>query len=499
MIKWPLVAWACSNRIRTIDKVSRFSVPSRVEHVWLAMSLWFRRSNSLLGAVQWPLVVNAWGVRWRHSRPGDVGEGQRQKMLNRPSFEKPTGRKGDLFFLNAPSAPGMFPGRSDGASATRAMLKHCSSWQRVMQLVNKAKKDGRLEASVFGAAMQVCGSKGWWEGLLELRRIQQEEGVKLFPTELSIALTALSHCLRDERKGRIVPERVPIALKMGKTFWREARPARNTQCLSSALKLATCLNREAAYKWGSEVWSEANRAVFPESHITVSAYIWFLEHYQQCDEVDALLESREKAVSEAVNRVLLGSLLNSTAARQDWQRADSLWDLFMAKGVEPDIIQFRALAKVHLLAGHPARVLDIFERLIPRGRDFTEDLRDASVYAQASLVVCHSSLDHMAISRLQACLVESLEQGPASPISIRKDLLKMRRVLDKLLSEPKKVFLRDVLIEFKAREMSVMAKWDNFPAGSNYLKAEGRREDEGKRPEAAKKQEKKKKPNLSKP
>ena len=78
------------------------------------------------------------------------------------------------------------------------------------------------------------------------------------------------------------------------------------------------------------------------------------------------------------------------------------------------------------------------------------------------------------MKRLKACLADSLEKGPHSPRFMREDLLQMRERLDSLLSEPKRVFLHDVLIEWKAKELSVMAQWETFPAGSNYLKARGR-------------------------
>ena len=157
--------------------------------------------------------------------------------------------------------------------------------------MNTAKKEGKLEASVLGAAMQTCGNKGWWEGLLELRRLQQEQDIILFQVQQSIAFTALAHCLKQGHKYAVVRERVPIALQIAKALWREVGPARDVKdysiVLSSALKLATSLQCEAAFVWGSELWSEA---AFPQDHISFSAYICFLEQHQHPDEVDSLLE-----------------------------------------------------------------------------------------------------------------------------------------------------------------------------------------------------------------
>ena len=153
-------------------------------------------------------------------------------MLNRPSdsYDSLTGRTGKrVYFLNSPTDPARAPGRSDAAGKFRRNFKHCSSWQEVMDLVETARAKGKLEASVLGAAMQTCGNKGWWEGLVEIRQVQQEEDVTLSPVERNIALTALTHCLKDECKERIVPERVPIALGIAKAYWREVGPVHDAQ------------------------------------------------------------------------------------------------------------------------------------------------------------------------------------------------------------------------------------------------------------------------------
>ena len=77
--------------------------------------------------------------------------------------------------------------------------------------------------------------------LAELRRIQQEQDMVLFPIEQSITLTALTHCLKEGHKHTVVRERVPIALAMAKACWRQASPARHVEdyniVLSSALNL----------------------------------------------------------------------------------------------------------------------------------------------------------------------------------------------------------------------------------------------------------------------
>ena len=398
-------------------------------------------------------------------------------MLSRPkdSYRALTGLKGkQVLFLNCPSAPGMSPGRSDAASEMRAKLKLCSNWRRVVELVETAKAEGKLEASVFGAAMQVCGNQGWWEGLVELRRLQRKEHVTLFSVERSIALTALAHCLKLRRKHLVVPERVPIALGMAKQFWIEAEPATDAlafNCsLGSALKLATCLDRESAYKWGLEVWSESEQVAFPKNHVTLGAYVCFLEHYQECDKVDALLEGQDEVFSQAMSVVLLGSLLNCSASRCDWQRAEALWGRFTKMGIVPNEICHATLAKAYLLAGRPAKGVEVLREVHVSSAGFImKHFAIAKDYAQALLLTCHASMEPDVIKRTQSFLVQATEHAPKGHPCVKHQLLKMKSVLEQLLSKPQYVRLRDVLIEWKAKEQSVMAKWENFPAGSNYF------------------------------
>ena len=444
------------------------------------MSISLRHVNWLLAAAHRPLAVNARGtVRWRHSRPEDVGPARRNKMLNRPkdTYTGLTGRtENQELFLASPTSPTMGQGRSDAASKIRGNFKHCNSWQEVMDLVETAKIEGKLEASVLGAAMQTCGNKRWWEGLLQIRQVQQEERVVLFPIQQSIAMTALSHCLKEEGRHRVVAERVQVALEMGKAHWREVEPAGDVRSfnvvLSSVMKLATQLDCEAAYKWGLEVWGEPNER-FARNKFSVTAHLAFLEHYRRCDEVDAIL-----ARTHAVDVVLLGSLLNCTASHRDWQRAEVLWETFSRREVEPNLMAHNNRAKVHLLAGRPGKVLEIYDHAIT---DFVsamrEDYKVATIYAQALMPVCHSSLDSASMERLRKFLILSLEKGPLSPKSVTEDLLDMDSVAKTLVSTPENVFLRDILIDWRVKELSVMAEWENFPAGSNYLEGTGLRND----------------------
>ena len=397
---------------------------------------------------------------------------RRRKMMNRPSYQRNTGRRGKLFFLNSPT-DGRSAGRSQGASFLRRKIKDSKSWEALRDLLKEGIEHALGEPSLFGAAAQTCGNKGWCEGFLELHQLWQDEGIKLDIVLRNIALDALSHLLKPEGKYGIDRHRADTALEMAKWYWQEivAQDAANFNIgLCSSLKLATCLDCHDACIWALSLWSESREAQFPKNHITYSAYINFLEHYQQYDEVDALLESSEPDVSRALNCVLLGSLLNCSAARGNWQRAEALWDFFMQKKVEPNIMCQNARAKVYLLAGQPAKACVVYEDthtiLI---KSFRYDFRAANEYAQACLILCHSSLDPSAIKRLQQFLKRSLKKGPKGNTSIREQLEKMKDVADKLSLKPEELNMRDILIDWKARELSVMAKWKNFKAGSQYV------------------------------
>ena len=396
-------------------------------------------------------------------------------MLNRPDYKRPTGCKGRLNFLNSPTDPQMLQGRSHAAKDIRGKIKRSRSWEEVMDLVNAAKAEGKLEASVFGAAMQTCGNFGSWEGLMKLRQLQHKEGTALYPIQRNIALTALTYSLKRGRKYAVVPNRAEAALEMAKQVWKEVEAATDkvnfNNGISSVLKLATCMDSDAACAWGLEIWSESKSAAFEKDHISFSTYLCFLEHYKRCDEVDALLESDEEVVSRAVNYVSVGGLLNSISQRLDWERAEALWALFVVKGIKLDFMCHYARAQVHLLAGRPLQAVQVLSSSVS---DFLsviikEDLRVAQLYSQALLVVCHSSLEPHVMKRLRSVLALALKKGASRPRNIRGDLFKMRTVLNKLLLKPQEVYLPDVLIEWKAKHQSAMAKWDRLPAGSNYL------------------------------
>lgn len=123
-----------------------------------------------------------------------------------------------LYFLNSPTAARRHgkQGRSDAAATLRRKIKKCGSQSELLSLVRSAVNDGTLEASVIGAAMQTCGNRGWWAELMEIRKIQKEQCVELFPIQRGIALTALTLCLKKGHRFRVVESRAQMALALAK-------------------------------------------------------------------------------------------------------------------------------------------------------------------------------------------------------------------------------------------------------------------------------------------
>ena len=139
--------------------------------------------------------------------------------------------------------------------------------------------------------------------------------------------------------------------------------------------------------------------------------------------------------------------------------------------MQANLFCFLARAKGHLLAGRPCAVMHILHKgMEVCGLSFRENGRVVQEYSQSLLIVCHSSLDSAYLQHLRAVLDRGLfsveEQTSAST---RADLQRMKSVAMRLLSEPHDVRFHDLLIEWKAKQQSIMAGWDNFCAGTCYL------------------------------
>ena len=284
------------------------------ERVWIRQRDW--RRTPLLAAFSLVALRS-------NSRPREVCPARRQRMLKRPSYDRPTGLNTQVNFLNCPTSGGT-QGRTKEAGPLRRQLKMCRNPHKLMRMVRTAMSESMLEPSVLSSATQTCGYQGWWQELLALLQIQQEEELPLHPTSVNIALTALANCLKQRGAFGIIGSRAGVALSVAKQLWQERNAPKDSDsfncALSSALKLATIMRSEAAHEWGLAVWGPEHLATFPISGITYSTYFQFLEQYQHCEEVDALLDT----MPHVLNYVVLSGLLSCVASRRDWRRAEKI-------------------------------------------------------------------------------------------------------------------------------------------------------------------------------
>ncbi|CAJ1372275.1 unnamed protein product [Effrenium voratum] len=409
-----------------------------------------------------------------HSRPEQVPDARRQRMLRRPSHKLPTGRDGrNLQFLNQPA--GLNRRRSNQASGARGRIKHCKSPNHLLNLVEQAATDNVMEASVIGAAMQKCGQSFWWDTLVALRAIQLQKGVRLSTVELSIVMTSLAFCLRRKGKMQVLPQRVPAVLAMAQDTWTEVDPPRGASgpndfncCLSSALKLARQMDCPSAKEWGMELWS-CQGLSFLRDPLSHSTYVAFLEHYRHHDEVDAVLAKENVDAGKVeLNCVTLGALLDVAASQTDLQRVEHFWNMFIRAGLKPNLICYNGYAKAYLLAGCPTRVVTALSEVLDDALEQC-NCQTVTALAQSLLILCHSSLAAPHLQRLQGLLsTHSALIGRKASRHMARDWKRFQDVAANLSTQPT-LSLHDVLIEWKAKNLSSMAGWPNFAAGENYL------------------------------
>ena len=398
-----------------------------------------------------------------HSRPEEVPVSRRRRMLQRPSHEFKTGlQKQELRFLSCPTRLRKTQGRSAHAAKLRRDIKHCQASSRLLQLLDNAICEGKMEASVIGAAMQTCGYNGWWDTFVEVRAIQQEQDVAVDALLRNIAMTALAHCLkRDGRRG-VLAERKQAVLLMAQNIWQEVAAPKDPydfNCgLSSTLKLARCIDSPEALAWAHHVWRNADVAI-RKSSITYSTYVHFLEHCMLHKDVDAMLAKDQVNL----NCVLLGALLDCSASRGDVERAEHVWRVFVDRhGVRPNLLCYCAFGKAFLVAGRPTSVVQLLRPLADEACD-KGNFNLLSDYAQSLLILCHSSLEAQHLQHLQQ-LLEKCTPPPTYRSRWRLYLQAAR-----VLAAGRRLRLHDVLIEWKARTLGRMANWENFSAGSDYL------------------------------
>ena len=164
-----------------------------------------------------------------------------------------------------------------------------------------------------------------------------------------------------------------------------------------------------------------------------------------------------------LNEVMLGTLLD--VATRDWMRVESLWSTFCTNfGVQPNKICYTARAKAHLLCGRPRTALRVMQEM--QGSKLTG--REAIMYLQAMLIVCHAELTEGSLQQLHALLPEARVAMEGADKSVRKQLEMLIKLCDS--SSLDSATFPDLLVVSAAKE-GVMRDW-RHPAGSNYLSQE---------------------------
>ena len=409
-----------------------------------------------------------------HSRPTEVPPAKRDRMLHRPrsEFAGPTGRdSNDVFFLLTPTNEEVRskPGRGEGTSKTRMQLKKCRNPKKLVQKFRKALQEGQVDASVVGAAIQRCGQSLWWKELLEIRQLQEQNGIDLLFVGNTLLLHALASCLKcDNCTASEMKVRKSKAFQMAKAVWGHPLPSTQAEfncALSSVLQVCVRVGSSEAFTWGDELWRWSDRQPFKRSVVTYAARMFLCEMQGRHTEVDDTLE---RCLGEGLqlNEVVLGTLIEATAARVDPQRADVLWHALLHH-VEPNFLAYAVYAKVYLLAGQPQESVHIIDNMM-EGKE-PMNYRLAVGYLQSLLIVCHSSLS----SPFLRSLSQFLEKGAAivqcESSRPGKQQWNALEVLSKqLLSKPQDVCFQDLLVTPIATQ-SLMREWKNHKAGSNYL------------------------------
>lgn len=405
--------------------------------------------------------------------PADqLPDAERRRKLHRPKDDPGPSAGSTELRRNFPVIP-VFgvdsAGKTEGTSRQRAAMWHSSSPPELLNKLRAAIKAECIDASVIGAAMQRCGQNRWWGGLQEIRKMQQEASVKLWPLQRNIYITALTRSIRGERGFGAIPERRQQLVLLGKQAWEEAGPALDADTfrsgLGAALRLCAAAEEAAALSWAEELWTSAGQQSFPLNRLAYEAFVLVLAVYRLPQRVDKML-SESTSVWQP-SHACLGALVNVAAEQRDWRRAEELWKRFVVEfHVEPGGIEYGCRAKAHMLCGRPAAAASAVEEALGKNISLMPELAESQV--QALLVICHSSLAPADFDRLSKALERGEPIVSEASTWQRKTWVRMRAVASGLGWIPEVMPLSDVLVEWKAQQ-SAMATWEDCLAGSKYL------------------------------
>ena len=416
-------------------------------------------------------VVGAVLALRSHSRPDQTPFSQRNRILQRPreQYASRTGRK-------TPTNPRVHrtPGRTQEASSVRDKIKNARRPQQLQNILERTQAQGKLDSSVLGAAMQRCGHGLWWSELVDVYTMHQQLGIALRCIENNRLLHALTSCLKCKKTPLATMEsRRQEALEIAKSAWGRPPPTTlaDFNCgLSSALRLCSRIGSDSAYAWADDIWKKSELQPFPKTFVTYAARTCLCEQRGEYQAVsDLLMQTVRQRLSP--DEVLLGGLLQEAAAHFNWKRADDIWQLFLTQHqVKPNFLTYTAYAKAHLLAGRPHVSVRIIETMLSTDT-CKMDYKLAIEFAQALLLVCHSSLAPSDTERLTTFLGEGAKIIAKESAGSGKDQWQdLTSRAERLMADPSSVTFADLLITMNARELSVMKSWPNYPPGSGYLK-----------------------------
>lgn len=426
----------------------------------------------------WLLVASMTRIVLRsHSRPSEVPLSEQNRMLqrSRAEFASPTGRRSkDLFFLLTPTDKDKHQtlGRGEKTAKMRMQLKKSRSSRQLLKLFHNALQDGKVDASVVGAALQRCGQGLWWNALIKIRKLQEQHGIVLHCIEHNIFNHALASCLKCRKcTASQMNIRKAKAFRVAREIWGHPVPsnAADFNCaLSSAFQVCARAGSSEAFTWADELWTWSEGQPFEKSMVTYTARMFVYEMQGRHTEVDATLKLCLQRNLD-LNAVVLGTLMEATAARVDPKRADALWEaLVHPSQVEPNFLVYTAYAKVHLLSGQPQNAVSIIDELMQE-RKGDMDYKLAVDYLQALLIMCHSSLSSAHMTSLHQFLDKGATIVARKSAKSGKQNWKSLKVLSqKLLSSPENLCFKDLLVTSTASQ-SLMQDWENYQAGTNYL------------------------------
>ena len=437
--------------------------------------------HPLLGS--WLTTAAAVALR-SHSHPQHVPPSRRERMLMRPetTYSGKTGKRSGGFFLASPTDPKNSTPvrRSPRAAGLRYRLKQCRTSKQLLDVLHDACMAGSADISVFSAAVQRCGHKHWWDPLQHVLDLQETREIKSDIVHVSSVLHSLATCLRQKGRFAVVPARAQKALEVGRKAFDEGKDVVATDAefnilLSSTFKLCYQIADVSCREWALDAWEWSSSQAFAKNTITWQAYLSLSERYEDVRLVDRLLtQGQSERASWTRDPVALGGLLNAAANRCDAARAREIWDTFRLTGLRPNMICYATYSKAHMLAGNPNKAVDIIEEM---EGESVADMNSKIVVdcGQCCLIVYHSSPSESNQQRLLKFLVRGDEIIAADGRgNAKNEWKKIKKTADQLLADATALKLHDVLCEWKAQTASLMKDWENFAAGTDYLKKTAR-------------------------